>query len=49
MMMIASLAAMVIVNIAVLTIKRNTLRRGNIVVMMSLAAVVATVDFLANT
>jgi hypothetical protein len=49
MMMIASLAAMVIVNIAVLTIKRDTLRRGNVVVMMGLAAIVATVDFLANT
>jgi hypothetical protein len=49
MMLIASLAAMVIVNIAVLTIKRDTLRRGNVAVMMVFALAVAAVDFLANT
>ena len=44
-----SLALLVVANIAVLTLKRDLLRRGNAVVLMGAAMVFAAADFLANT
>ena len=43
------LAVLVGVNIAVLTLQRERLRRGNPVVMMGVALAFAAVDFIANT
>ena len=44
----ASLAVLVAVNIAALTLKRDALRRGNVVVLMSAALALAAADFVAN-
>jgi Sulfatase len=48
MAMITGLALLLGVNIAVLTLKRETLRRGNPAIMMALALAFATVDFFTN-
>jgi hypothetical protein len=48
MAMITGLALLLGVNIAVLTLKRETLRRGNPAVMMALALVFAAADFFTN-
>lgn len=45
----AALAAVVAANIAVLTLKRDLLRRGNVIVLMVGAVLFAATDFLANT
>jgi len=47
--MIAGLTTLLGVNIAVLTLKRDTLRLGNPAVMMGLALVFAAADFFTNT
>jgi hypothetical protein len=47
--LIIALAVLIGANIAVLTLKRELLRRGNPVLMMGIALAFAAVDFAANT
>lgn len=47
--MISGLAVLLGINIVVLTLKRDVLRRGNPAVMMGLALLFAIADFAANT
>jgi hypothetical protein len=47
--LIVSLIALLGANIAFLTLKRNLLQRGNALILMGVAALFATTDFISNT